>query len=168
MDLKDHILQALSEQLEDWETFLSDLKMEQISTPLMPSHWTIKDIIAHLWAWQLRSNARLEAAIQGHAPHFPDWPAGLDPEADEDVDQINDWLYKKYRHVPWAEAYSNWKNGYQQLLDSAGLVSEKDLLDNSKYPWMNGDPLIMVLLGTYDHHQEHIEKLQEWLQEHPS
>jgi hypothetical protein len=167
MDLKDHILQALAEQLESWDKLISGMSDELLTMPLEPSPWRIKDLVAHLWAWQLRSNARLEAAIQEHAPHFPDWPAGLDPEA-EDVDQINDWLYKKYRDLPRVEVYSNWKNGYQQLLGFARQVSEKDLLDSSKYPWMNGDPLVLVLLGTYDHHQEHLDKLQEWLREYSS
>lgn len=38
----------------------------------------------------------------------------------------------------------------------------KDILAHL-YIWMNGYSLADVLLGTYDHHQEHYDKLVDWL-----
>lgn len=50
MNLKEHILQALAEQLESWDSLISSMDEQQISLPLQPSIWTIKDVIVHLWA----------------------------------------------------------------------------------------------------------------------
>lgn len=57
MNMKMHILKALGEQLERWEELLASMSDEQITDPQLPSGWSIKDVIAHLMAWQQRSIA---------------------------------------------------------------------------------------------------------------
>jgi hypothetical protein len=49
------------------------------------------------------------------------------------------------------------------MLELAETIPEMKLLDHSGYAWMNDYSLSDVLIGTYDHHQEHYEKLQAWL-----
>jgi hypothetical protein len=91
--MKPHILAALREQFDRWEKLLSNLSEEQVTTPYPSSTWSVKDVIAHLMAWQKRSIARM------------------------------------------------------------------DLMDSSRYSWLAGYSLADVLLGSYDHHQEHYEAL---------
>ncbi len=167
MNMKDHILAALREEYDRWEELLASLQEAQInSTPLLPSHWTIKDDIAHLRAWQQRSIARVEAAQLNRAPVFPWVPEDIDPGGEEATDAINAWIYNTYREQPWPKVHQDWSRGFQRFLDVAGQIPERDLLDTGRYPWLNGYPLEFILVASYDHHQEHLEKLQAWLQEH--
>ena len=163
MNMKAHILTALSEQFEQWENLLASLSESQITAPGFFDNWSIKDIVAHLWAWQQRSIARMEAVRLNREPEFPTWVAGLDPEDYAVTDPVNAWIYTTNRDLPWAQVHQNWRTGFQQLLKSADGITEKDLLDTEKYAWLQGTPVALVLLGTYDHHQEHIEKLQKLL-----
>jgi hypothetical protein len=165
MTMHAHIIAALREQLERWETLLASLSTEQRQAPLLPSPWTVKDTLVHLWAWQQRSIARLEAAQHGREPEFPQWFAGGNLNGEGSPDQINAWIYETYRDLPWEQVYTNWRDGYRRFLELGGGISERDLLDSSFYPWMEGYPLANVLLASYDHHQEHLEKQQAWLQE---
>jgi hypothetical protein len=48
-------------------------------------------------------------------------------------------------------------NRWEELL--AEQISERDLLDSSRYAWLEGYSLALVLRASYDHHQEHLEKL---------
>lgn len=164
MNMKQHILAALREVFNRWEELLASMNEENITTPLLPSHLSIKDEIAHLWAWQQRSIARLEAALLNREPVFPEWLAGLDPDSEGNTDQINAWIYASYHEQTWSMVHQNWREGFQQFLESAEGISERDLLDAGKYPWLNGYPLSLVLLASYDHHQEHLEKSLVWLQ----
>lgn len=167
MQMKKHILAALREKFDEWEELLAGMSMEQINTPLEPSNWFIKDVIAHLWAWQQRSIARVEAVLAGREPEFPSW-GGADPEANDNTDQINAWIYAANHDLPWEEVRQNWRNGFLRFLQSSEQVSERDLLDSGKYPWLDGYALAFFLLASYDHHQEHLENLQAWLHEHGS
>ncbi|MGE5140725.1 MAG: ClbS/DfsB family four-helix bundle protein [Rudaea sp.] len=166
MDMKDHILAALREVLDDWQALLSGMSESQVNAPLVPSDWSTKDVMAHLWAWQQRSIARVEAALRDREPEFPVWPAGLDPESDADTEAVNDWIYQANRPLPWSRVYQNWSGGFQRFLELSGAVSERDLLDSSKYTWLGGYPLALILIASYDHHREHLDKLQAWIETH--
>lgn len=166
MDMKQHILTALQEEFDEWEELLASLNIQQISTPLLPSHWTIKDVIAHLMAWQQRSIARVEAALFDREPAFPEWLAGVDPDVEGTTEQTNAWIYDFYREQPWSAVHQDWRAGFRHFLESAAGIAERDLLDGEKYPWMHEYPLAVILLASYDHHQEHYEKLVQWLSEH--
>ena len=163
MDMKTHLLTALREQLEQWEDLLAILNEAQLTTPLLPSHWSPKDVLSHLAAWQQISTARVEAALADREPQFPVWLPGADPDAEEMLEQINALIYATHRDQPWATVQHNWRTGYLRLLAASQRVSERDLLDSGRYAWLEGRPLVMVLLGTYDHHLEHSEALLAWI-----
>ena len=166
MNMKDHILTALREQFHRWEELLAGMSDEQITAPRLPSHWSIKDVIAHLCAWQQRSIARLEAAQLDREPEFPQWLPELDPDSEGTTDQTNAWIYETYCEQPWSTTHQDWRAGFQRFLDLGAGISEKDLLDAGRYPWLDGHPLAFILLASYDHHQEHLEKSLAWLREH--
>ena len=165
MNMKEHILTALREQFNRWEELLASMSDEQITAPYLSSNWSIKDVIAHLRAWQQRSIARLEAALFNREPEFPKWLAELDPDSEGNTDQTNAWIYETYREQPWSTVHPNWREGFQRFLELGEGISEKDLLDTGRYPWLKGYPLAYILLASYDHHQEHYEKLLAWLRE---
>jgi hypothetical protein len=160
MDMKHHILAALREVYERWETLLSSLTETQITTPLPRSNWSIKDEIAHLRVWQQRSIARNEAALLDRAVEYPDWPPGLDPDGEDTTDQINAWIYESNRDLPWSQVHQDWKAGFMRFLETAEGISERDLHNGERYPWLKGYSLAVFLLASYDHHQEHLEELQ--------
>lgn len=166
MNMKDHILTALREQFDRWEELLANLSDEQIITPHFDENWSIKDVIAHLWAWQQISIARMEAAVLNRSPELPTWVAELHGDWEGNGDQTNAWVYETYHQKPWSEVYRNWREGFLRFIASGQPISEKDLLDGDRYPWMKGYPLAIILLASYDHHQEHLEKLLAW--QHPS
>jgi len=165
MNMKEHILAALQEQFNRWEEFLSSLTEAQVTAPHLPSHWSTKDEIAHLWAWQQRSIARLEAALSDREPKFPEWVAGLESDALENTDRVNEWIYQANRDLPWAKVHQNWREGFLRFLELGGKISEIDLLAEGKYSWLNGAPVVFVLVASYDHHQEHWDKMVEWHKE---
>lgn len=166
MNSKQQILTMLREEFNLWEEFLAGLNEEQITAPQLPSTWSIKDEIVHLWAWQQRTVARQIAALHNSDPDYPRWhEAGAskkvsDVDPDEDVDQANDWIYEAYRDKPWPRAYEEWREQFLRLLELVEAVPEKDLLDPSRYEWMEGYPLSESLQGTYEHHGEHLETLR--------
>jgi hypothetical protein len=166
MNMKKHILTALKEQFDGWEELLKGMNEEQVNAPLLPWNWSCKDGMAHLWAWQLRSIARLEAALFDREPDYPRWSPELEPITDENLDQVNDWIYQANRDLPWLKVYQSWREGFVRFLEAGEKIPERDLLDSGRYKWMEGHPLANTLLASYDHHQEHYDKLIEWMEEH--
>ena len=160
MNMKQHILAALQEVFDDWEARLAGLSEAQITQPPAPSRLSAKDEIAHLMAWQQRTLARVDAVRLDREPQFPQWPAALDPEDYANTDPVNAWIYETYRDQPWPKMHQDWRTTFQHLLSSANEISERDLLDGGRYAWLNGHSLAFILIASYDHHREHLDKLE--------
>lgn len=162
MQDKSQILAQLREEFERWEALLAELNEEEITKP-QKEHaggLSIKDEIAHLWAWQQISNARLEAAVEGHEPRLPAWPAELRPEAEEDLEPINAWIYETNRDRPWSDVYGHWQGGFLRLIRLTQALPEEDLLEVGHYAWLKDDALAVILESSCRHHrEEHLEPL---------
>ena len=159
MNDKTQIIGLLREQFNRWEGFLTGIDEEQITAPNRIASLSIKDIVAHLTAWQQISVARMEAALNNGNPEYPKWLAGFKPESEDDPDKINARIYIYYRQQPWLDIHREWRTRYLHFLEFAEAMSEKDLLEEGRYAWLNGDALSAVLLGSYEHHVEHLEPL---------
>jgi hypothetical protein len=159
MYMKNHILAALREEFSHWENVLSSLSEAQINHPSTPDAFSIKDEVAHLWAWQQRSIARMEGGLHNQEPKMPVWLPDVSPESEENTDQINAHIYALNQNRPWAEIYQQWRSGFLRFLEISAAIAEPALLDASRYAWLGGHSLAGVLIGSYDHHQEHLEKL---------
>jgi len=168
MNMKDHILTALREQFDRWEELLASLSEEQLTTPSFDLDWSIKDVMAHLWGWQQISIARMEGGLYNREPEFPQWVTELGTVWEEDANQTNARIYENFHKKSWTEVHQNWRDGFLRFLELGNGISERDLLDGDKYPWLKGYSLAFILVASYDHHQEHLEKILSHLGEHRS
>jgi hypothetical protein len=166
MNMKEHILAALRENFDQWEELLASLSEEEITTPHFDFDWSVKDVMAHLWAWQQISIARMKGGVQNHEPEFPKWILSLGDNWEEDANRVNALTFERNHEKPWSEIYQNWKEGFLRFLELGNKISERDLLDGDRYTWLNGHSLAFILVASYDHHQEHLEKLMTWLKEY--
>ncbi len=167
MNDKQQILTTLREEFDRWEELLASLSEEQITAPHLPSNLSIKDVMAHLWAWQQRSIVRLEAALLDREPDFPRWPEEFDPEQEDEPHELNAWLYETNREKPWSRVYGDWRAGFLRFLELGEAIPEKDLLEAGRYAWLEGEPLSIVFVGSYEHHHDdHLEPLLAWLRQH--
>jgi hypothetical protein len=160
--MKDHILAALQEQFENWEALLATISEDEINTSHFDFGWSIKDVVAHLWAWQQISIARVEAGVLHREPEYPKWIVNNMENWEENADQVNAVTFETQHNKLWSEIYQNWKYGFLQLLKLGNKISERELLDGDRYRWLNGYSLAFILVASYDHHQEHFEKLVDW------
>jgi hypothetical protein len=159
METKAQVLAALREELARWEGLLDSLSEGQIVAPQLDDGWSVKDVVAHLWAWQQRSIARLEAARLGREPAYPAWPSEFAPEQEEEPHDLNAWLYAASRDRAWAEMRRAWGDGFRRFLDLGEALPEGHLLEVGRYEWLEGYALIDVLRGSLEHHREHAEYL---------
>jgi hypothetical protein len=166
MNMKKHILTALKEEFNHWEELLASLSSNQISVLRVLGEWSTKDVITHLWAWQQISIARVEAALLNREPEFPKWVADLESDWENDADRTNSRTHEIFQKLSWSKIHQDWRKGFLQFLELGEEISEKDLLDSGRYPWLDGYSLADILLASYDHHQEHLEKLVDWLRKH--
>ena len=160
MNDKKQVLSALEDEINRWEELFCRLSDRQIEVSQLPFTYSVKDVVAHLMAWQQVSNARMEAAQTNTEPGYPDWLEGQDPEAEENIDEYNARIYEKYKDHPWSQVHKKWREGFIRLIELGTKIPENDLTNTKLFPWLKGNALIAVLRGTLGHHHEdHLEPL---------
>jgi hypothetical protein len=165
MKSKQEYIEQLKIEKKKWEDLLASLSEEQILAPDLLDSWSIKDVIAHLMAWQKTTSARLQAGLSNQEPRLPDWPWELESKTEDQPHEMNAWIYNHFRDQPWSIIYRDWWAGFQNVIDQAEAIPEANLLAANQYPWLEGYSLADVLQGSYDHHEEHYEWLTARLRE---
>jgi hypothetical protein len=165
MNKKKQILDGLTDIFKRWQVLLASLSEEQLLSPLVPSSWTIKDTVAHLWSWQQGSVARMEAALEDREPFYPHWWILRGPDPEDNVDATNALLHSLSKDKPWQQVYTEWKTQFTHYLELTGRIPEQDFIQPGRYPWMGEYAIADSSIGTLEHHQEHYDDLAAWLQQ---
>lgn len=164
MNDKAQLIQTLREELNRWGELLASLSEEQITAPNRMDEKSIKDILVHLTVWQQISVERMEAARYNRDPEYPKWHPEIDPETNEELARINAQIYTSRREQAWSNVHQEWQERFLHFLELAESTPEKNLMEAGKYTWLGEYPLSAVLLGSYEHHAEHLEPLLTWFQ----
>jgi hypothetical protein len=113
--------------------------------------WTVKDIIAHVTAWEQRLLSWLEAAARGEAP------TNADPIAcGQEVDTWNARVHARNKDRPLAEIRAEAQRTHRDLVRMlVGIPSDPNNPWWSLWP-PDLTPWDVIAANTYDHYPEHL------------
>jgi hypothetical protein len=155
---KSALLEQIAQEQAFWEQLVNEIGKERMLEPGATGDWTFKDVVAHLNGWRGKTLARLEAAQHGQAPAAHPWPAHLDE--DDDVEEINAWIYRQSRDWSLQEVLNEYRRSFQHMREAVLALSERDLTEPGHYTWMEGDALATMLTSSFGHlHEEHEQTL---------
>jgi hypothetical protein len=152
---KDELIQTIESAWENLQESLDGLTEEQMHQPGVVGEWTIKDILAHITAWQTRLISTLFKVEKGFTPDTT--------EAGKTVDQMNEKFYQEMKDRPFEQVWDDLDSSYHQLLGRLEGWKEKDLFDPKRFKWMNGEPFAVYVAGdSYEHYDEHAAQIRDW------
>jgi hypothetical protein len=153
---KRQFLDALIGEGAWWEDLLAQVGEERMERDGVTGEWAVKDIIAHVSAWEGRSVAWLNALQAETTPQPPPWPAN------ETEENINAWIFNANRHRSLPEVLAESRRSFDQVLE--GVESAPDEALSKRYAWLNRRTMLDALPGnTYEHYREHGELIRSWL-----
>ncbi|HEX6480382.1 MAG TPA: ClbS/DfsB family four-helix bundle protein [Ktedonobacteraceae bacterium] len=159
---KAQLLEEMSNGYITLENILAPLNRAQMTTPGVNGDWSIKDILAHLNAWQGYLVIRLQAAARDEAPAVQ----GVISDEDEGntVDRLNADFYEESKSRSLDEVLAEFRATYRQIVEAVQALSDEDLFERKRFSWTKGNALWELVPGdTYEHYQEHIGSIREWL-----
>ena len=155
---KAQLLDDLQAEQAGWEALLRDIGEEHMTQPGVAGEWSIKDIVAHLTAWRRRTVGRVQAALRHEPPPPPPWPSHL-----QNDDEINAWFYAADRDRPLTDVLGESRDVFAQLAEALSAFPEAALLDPTRFPWLEGEPLTgAAFFGHF--HEEHEPDMRAWLE----
>jgi hypothetical protein len=157
---KKQLLAEMQSEQAAWLALLDEIGEENMTQPEVAGGWSIKDIVAHITGWRRRTVLRFRAALDPTVDMTPYWPAELDE--DDEVDEINAWIYKANRDRPLADVLNDSREVFQQLVAEVSALSDEQLNDPQRFPWLEGERLTgAFIFGHF--HEEHEPDMRAWL-----
>jgi uncharacterized protein (TIGR03083 family) len=137
------------------ERLLAQLSVEQMNQPGAVGVWSVKDVLAHLAYWQRHAAAILAAIARGETPNL---------DGDDGTERNNASVVAQYYQRSLAATIADWQAAREDLLDQLEPISDADLNDPERFAWSDDRTLLDRIAGnSYDHEQEHIEQIREWM-----
>ena len=112
----------------------------------LPNGWSVKDVLAHIAAWEWRCASLLDASH--------DTKALL--KAQPDVEALNREIYEERKEWGWEEVEYDFRAAHQTLLEAIGKLPPQQLADEFVQRTIADE--------TWEHYEEHLEDLRRWHQ----
>lgn len=132
-------VQLLNEAAEAREKLLAvirPLTPEQKTRPIA-GEWSVKDILAHLIAWNRMMFDWIEAGKRGETPAVPaqgfNWGQ---------LPALNQQIYELHRERPLVEIEAEFLEVDRQARALIEATDEADIFKPGLYPWMNKNMLV--------------------------
>jgi hypothetical protein len=153
------LMEVLQAEKEQFDALISRLTADQMLEPGIEGDRSVKDLIAHMTAWEGKMIQWLDESLAGQVPQRP--APGL---TWDDLDQINQQIYLDNRDKALDEVMSESASTYARALKAIQGLTDPDLFDGSRFAWRKGDPIWhMVAANTWWHYQEHRDQIEAWL-----
>jgi hypothetical protein len=157
---KQEILDLIHAEREALEVLLARLGEEQLMQQGVVGEWSVKDMLAHIAAWEERMQRWVAESLRGEESERP--APGM---TWDDLDRLNEQIYLENRERPLGEVREMFQASYRTSLIMIELLLPKDLFDADRFGWRAGDPLWhMVAANTWWHYKEHREDIEKWMQ----
>lgn len=138
----------------------------QVTMPGVLGKWSIKDILAHLLAYEQYIADRMAEIVHGDVYMPCKTQTALDAFLDEygypdfgspllDDDSYDGWVVEKYKNVSLEEVVTQEINAFMTIVSSLEKLSEDSINQHNLYE--------RVANHTYKHYREHIRHIKRWL-----
>lgn len=158
MTTREDLIRTIHDERAAWRALLAEVGEDRMEEPGPMGEWTFKDLAAHLLGWRERTLDRI-AAGPGADPS-PPWPAAL--ESDDEVDEINTWIYQQHNERPLGDVLADVDRSYERLAALIEAMPEDDLTTPGRFAWLDGQALVDA--DFFGHlHEEHEPSIRAWL-----
>ena len=155
---KPEVLELIQGEKRRLQEALGKLTESQMLAPNLDGDRSVKDVLAHIAAWELLMVEWLKETYAGLTPQRP--APGM---TWDDLDQLNERIYLENKDRSLAEILAMFEAASTQADQAVHAMIEIDLFDGSRFAWRNGDPMWhMVAANTWWHYKEHREQIEAW------
>jgi hypothetical protein len=140
---------------------IAPLSPAQMLEPQLPNGQSVKDVLAHLSWWDQWLLFTLPA--DQSTPYSPIAPPLVDqiPPTDHWADEINAKVYTYNQQRELSIVQAEFTATRTRLLQRVSQLSIDDLYNPDGIAAMIGQPLAPLVLGIYEHYEEHAHELEQ-------
>lgn len=147
------LLELAQAERQRFTALIGTLTQAQMLQPGVQGLWSVKDIVAHLTAWEERMGRWLNQIRRGKTA-FGDW---------KDIDLLNAATYQERKDWPLERVLANSERSFSQTMELIQSVPEAELLAEVQLPWGRGPLWHLAAGNTFSHYPGHTRAIRAWL-----
>ncbi|MCB9135789.1 MAG: GNAT family N-acetyltransferase [Anaerolineales bacterium] len=135
---------------------VNNLTETQRTTPGLAGGWSVKDILAHLAAWERLTLERINAA-------FGNKPAPIKLESDEDIEWMNAKVFAINKSHSFTDVLDDFERAHELLSEKIMKIDKLVFQTPAPLAWTGDRSLYQFLSdNTWLHYAEHLEAIEAW------
>jgi hypothetical protein len=152
------LLRVIKSERKNLEYLISQLSDSQKVQPGVVGNWSIKDVMAHIAAWEKLAHDRINAALTGESLKYPVI------EGDDFVDNFNHQVYEKNKDLSLEVVQDDFDRSYKEFLHQIQSLDDGTLTRKLPFDWAgNRTVQILISANTHWHYVEHAESITNWI-----
>jgi hypothetical protein len=144
---KAQLLKDIHTERRRLEKNLSALSAEDMVQPGVTGTWSVKDILAHLVAWERLFLDWYHTGIQGCSPATT--PVGMSQRS---IDALNQKIYEANQWRNLDEIIAEFHASYQQIVTVIEKIPERDMFVQGRFNWTGELTLADYIVGNTCNH----------------
>jgi hypothetical protein len=149
--IKTELLSELDREWAKVERTCAGMAESEMVAPGAQGDWSVKDVLAHISAWEKYLLDRLSYVMSGHHPQYPVMTSW------DDVHHFNAEVYTENKDRPLASVVIEFRSLYQGVVTVIQALND-DLLDQPytyDFPDDHITLLQLIRANTTEHYREH-------------
>jgi hypothetical protein len=148
---KGELLSAIRDERRRLDELIAPLDDDDLTTTGVIDGQSIKDLLAHITAWEQLCLTWVRTDHRGDEPF-----------TDESLNALNAKMYEQDRTRPLAEVQARARSSYAEILE---MVDEQPEAALAKPPrWSERTLEEVIRANTDEHYREHADQIDVWLQ----
>lgn len=144
---KKELIQFSENEFEILLKLIDSLSESQRDKDFVFENRTPKDIIAHLYAWQILEIGWYEEGMKGRKPAIPALGYTF-----KDTPTLNEKLFQDYKDITWKKLIVEFRNSHSKLIQIIAGHSEAELFEKKKYDWTGSTSMAIYFRSALSSH----------------
>lgn len=155
---KSDLIDVIRTERDRLESLLEEITADQRVEPGVDGSWSIKDIMAHIAAWERLAYDRIHSAVSGKPLKFPII------QGDAEVDKLNADVFEKNKDLPLGEVTTEFHDAHQVFMAQIEELAEDFLFTTLPFDWAGKlTAQVVISANTHWHYLEHAVAIEKWL-----
>lgn len=156
---KDEVIKDIKSKRKLLEKSLSNLTEQEMLLRGVVGEWSIKDILAHLMAWEKLFLTWYKSGLQNKKPNIT--PVGMSGKA---ITAVNERFFHQYKDWSLKKVLRETQISYEKTLAEIEAMSEEDIFEPGRFPWTGHLTVEKYISGnTYNHYAWARSKICQWI-----
>jgi hypothetical protein len=144
---KEQLLKDIHTERRRLENQLSTLSAEVMMQPGVTGIWSVKDILAHLVAWEKLFLEWYSTGLRGCTPEIT--PVGM---CQKSIDALNQGIYAKNQWRSLDEILLEFYTSYHEILAVIEAIPEEEMFISGRFNWTGKLTLADYIAGNTCNH----------------